>query len=170
MAHQSNLATEAPRKDNTPLVHTSGQFCRRCDLIETLRGVTCCRKPGIHHHLRLSDLATAPTRTADLCESGRTALLVEMAALLTALAAATSEHDSAATSNRPISDTTLLKVEQAAAKLAVTPEWLYRRGKRLGLAVKLGDATLRFSNTALEAYIRQHTAGGGGTGRRRTSA
>jgi len=53
----------------------------------------------------------------------------------------------------------LLTINEAAAKLAVQPEWLYRRGKRLGLAVKLGDGILRFSNTALERYIRENTAG-----------
>jgi hypothetical protein len=64
----------------------------------------------------------------------------------------------------------LLTVDEAAAKLAVTPEWLYRRGKRLGLAVKLGDGTLRFSNTALEIYIRENTAGGGFRRRGKTNA
>jgi hypothetical protein len=53
----------------------------------------------------------------------------------------------------------LLTVGEAATRLAVKPEWLYRRGKRLGLSVKLGDGTLRFSNNALERYIRENTAG-----------
>ncbi len=49
----------------------------------------------------------------------------------------------------------LLDVERAAQKLCVTEDWLYRRGKKLGLAVKLGDGTLRFSTHAIDAYIRQ---------------
>jgi hypothetical protein len=44
-------------------------------------------------------------------------------------------------------------VVEAATRLGVTREWFYRRGKRLGLAVKLGDGTLRFSSVALDAYI-----------------
>jgi|HubBroStandDraft_6_1064221.scaffolds.fasta_scaffold217046_2 hypothetical protein len=49
----------------------------------------------------------------------------------------------------------LLNIEQAARKLCVTEDWLYRRAKKLGLAVKLGDGTLRFSTHAINAYIRQ---------------
>jgi predicted DNA-binding transcriptional regulator AlpA len=63
----------------------------------------------------------------------------------------------------------LLTVEQAAAKLGVTPEWLYRRGKRLGLAVKLGDGTLRFSQAALDTYIKNQTVSTVPTRRRRVS-
>ena len=43
------------------------------------------------------------------------------------------------------------------AKLGVTPGWLYRRGRDLGLATKLSDGTVRFSNVAVEAYIRERT-------------
>ena len=57
----------------------------------------------------------------------------------------------------PKQEDRLLTVGEAAAKLAVKPGWLYRRGKTLGLAVKLGDGTLRFSNQALEGYIRENT-------------
>jgi predicted DNA-binding transcriptional regulator AlpA len=52
----------------------------------------------------------------------------------------------------------LLDVEQAARKLAVTEDWLYRRGVKLGLAVKLGSGTLRFSTQAIDNYIRQQAA------------
>ncbi|HXN12756.1 MAG TPA: hypothetical protein VN865_06625, partial [Candidatus Acidoferrales bacterium] len=58
----------------------------------------------------------------------------------------------------PNQENRLLTVGEAAARLAVKPEWLYRRGRKLGLAVKLGDGTLRFSNQALERYIRENTA------------
>jgi predicted DNA-binding transcriptional regulator AlpA len=50
-----------------------------------------------------------------------------------------------------------LTVDEAAAKLGVTPGWLYRRGRDLGLATKLSDGTLRFSNVAIEAYIKAQT-------------
>jgi hypothetical protein len=54
-------------------------------------------------------------------------------------------------SNTP--DDHLLTVEEAARVLAVPSDCLYRHGKRLGLAVKLGDGTLRFSNAAIQNAI-----------------
>lgn len=51
----------------------------------------------------------------------------------------------------------LLTVDEAAAKLGVDREWLYRRAKRLGFAVKLGAGTLRISSVALDDYIRKQT-------------
>jgi hypothetical protein len=61
----------------------------------------------------------------------------------------------------------LLTVDEAATKLGVTPEWLYRRGKGLGLAAKLGDGTLRFSSVALDAYIKGQTISAAPARRRR---
>jgi predicted DNA-binding transcriptional regulator AlpA len=61
----------------------------------------------------------------------------------------------------------LLTVEEAAAKLGVTREWVYRRGKGLGLAVKLTDGTLRFSSVALDAYINGQTISTAPPARRR---
>jgi hypothetical protein len=63
----------------------------------------------------------------------------------------------------------LLTVDEAAGRLSVTNEWLYRRGKRLGLAVKLGDGTLRFSRLALDAYIKSQTISGVPARRRRAA-
>jgi len=83
------------------------------------------------------------------------------------LAALVSSGQSAETQ---IQENRLLTIGEAAAKLAVKPEWLYRRGKRLGLAVKLGDGTLRFSNTALDWYIRENTAGVATRRRSKTAA
>jgi hypothetical protein len=40
--------------------------------------------------------------------------------------------------------------------LAVPPDWLYRQGKRLGIAVKIGDGTLRFSNAAIQKAIAEN--------------
>jgi predicted DNA-binding transcriptional regulator AlpA len=69
----------------------------------------------------------------------------------------------------PAADVRLLTVEEAAAKLGVTAEWLYRRAKGLGLAVKLGDGTLRFSSVALDAYIKSQTIAAVPARRRRAS-
>ena len=58
----------------------------------------------------------------------------------------------------------LLTIDEAAAALAVSKAWLYRR-KNLGLAVKLGDGTLRYSASAVQTYIRESKING--TARRR---
>jgi hypothetical protein len=58
---------------------------------------------------------------------------------------------------RDRSEEQLLTVDQAAHRLSVPREWLYRRCERLGLAVKLADGTLRISNIALDAYIMSRT-------------
>lgn len=103
----------------------------------------------------LEDLSREPLRARTLSSETIAKLLAQcgaaQGALLGALAFSNSE------SQPPNQDDRLLTVGEAAARLAVKPEWLYRRGKRLGLAVKLGDGTLRFSNQALERYIHENT-------------
>ena len=55
---------------------------------------------------------------------------------------------------RPQADTdNLLTVEEAAAKLKCSEDWLYRRAKRLSFAVRVGR-NLRFSERGIEAAIR----------------
>jgi hypothetical protein len=118
--------------------------------------------------ITLDDLSREPLRARGLSPDTIAALLAQCGAAQGALLAAlASSNGSAETQNQ---ETRLLTVDEAAAKLAVTPEWLYRRGKRLGLAVKLGDGTLRFSNNALEGYIRENTAEIAIRRRRRTAA
>jgi hypothetical protein len=51
-----------------------------------------------------------------------------------------------------------LTVDQAAELLAVSPQWLYRRGKKLKLAVTVGAGTLRFSHTAIMKFIEKNRA------------
>lgn len=47
----------------------------------------------------------------------------------------------------------LLAVAEAAKRLGVTPDWLYRHAKQLPFTVKLGRKTLRFSSVKLERYL-----------------
>src|SRR5205807_1209963 len=104
----------------------------------------------------LDEVADDPTLARELPSTAIAALLAKCAAFQSALAAAL--LDSRQTlQNATDGEDRLLTVEVAAAKLSVTREWLYRRGKRLGLAVKLGDGTLRLSSTALDAYIKSQT-------------
>lgn len=103
----------------------------------------------------LEDLSREPLRARTLSHDTIATLLARCGAAQGALLAALGSSNSDA--QAPNQETRLLTVGEAAARLAVKPEWLYRRGKRLGLAVKLGDGTLRFSNQALERYIRENT-------------
>lgn len=52
----------------------------------------------------------------------------------------------------------LLTIEQTMTLLACKKPYLYRNAKRLGLAVKLGDGTLRFSFLACQRFIARSTA------------
>jgi excisionase family DNA binding protein len=92
----------------------------------------------------------------------------QIPALIAALAARMMTMPVPLADSRPVEDR-LMTVDEAAKKLAVTPEWLYRRAKGLGLAVKLGDGTLRFSNTALDAYIKRQIVSGVPARRRRNA-
>lgn len=104
----------------------------------------------------LEELSREPLRARVLSPETISTLLAQCGAAQGALLAALARSNSDA--QAPNQENRLLTVGEAATRLAVKPEWLYRRGKRLGLAVKLGDGTLRFSNQALERYIRENTA------------
>lgn len=106
--------------------------------------------------ITIEDISREPLRARMLSPETIATLLAQCGAAQGALLAALASSNS--DTRAPNQEDRLLTVGEAAAKLAVKPEWLYRRGKKLGLAVKLGDATLRFSNHALERYIRENTA------------
>jgi hypothetical protein len=81
--------------------------------------------------------------------------IAALGALATAqLLASNANGQGPAADTSPAAEERLLTVDEAASKLSVTPQWLYRRAKRLGLAIKLGDGTLRFSSAALDAYVK----------------
>jgi hypothetical protein len=81
----------------------------------------------------------------------------EIPALIIALSARLLSEPAPAASTVEASPT-LLTVEDAATRLGVERQWLYRRAKKLGLAVTLSPGTLRISSTALDAFIRGRTA------------
>jgi predicted DNA-binding transcriptional regulator AlpA len=51
------------------------------------------------------------------------------------------------------SEDRLLTVAEAAPRLGVTEDWLYRHAKQLPFTVRLGRKTLRFSMLKLERYL-----------------
>jgi predicted DNA-binding transcriptional regulator AlpA len=106
----------------------------------------------------LDELVREPTRARELPPETIAELLAQCGtAQGVLLAALVRSSQGGRDSTIQQAEVRLLTVEEAAAKLGVKPEWLYRRGKGLGLAAKLGDGTLRFSNVELEAYIRGQT-------------
>jgi predicted DNA-binding transcriptional regulator AlpA len=49
----------------------------------------------------------------------------------------------------------LLDVEEAAQKLGVSKDWLYRRADKLPFTIRVSAARLRFSEQGIERWIRQ---------------
>jgi predicted DNA-binding transcriptional regulator AlpA len=52
----------------------------------------------------------------------------------------------------------LLDVNEAAARLHMSPEWLYRHARKLPFTVRLGRKALRFSDAGITRYLQRRTA------------
>src|ERR1700680_2634884 len=99
-------------------------------------------------HIDLALYLAEPARVGDL-DRDQLASLIGQLEELKAIAYAQLLMPSPEKMLKPENDDEMLTVDVAAAKLSVPPEWLYRRAKKLGIAVKLGDGTLRISKVAL---------------------
>jgi hypothetical protein len=105
----------------------------------------------------LDELATDPSLLKDL----------EQEALLVILTRSSTLRDASMVEmvrragSRPAGnhDDRLLTIEEAAEILRETKDALYHKGKRWGIAIKLGDGTLRFSSNAIQALIRERLEG-----------
>jgi hypothetical protein len=84
-------------------------------------------------------------------------LVLQLAALLAAASArlAANGHHHGGEPH----DDHLLDVREAAARLAVTPNWLRRR-PHLPFVVKLSDGTVRYSATGIGRFLAAHRTGG----------
>jgi excisionase family DNA binding protein len=79
-------------------------------------------------------------------------------ALIAALAARLLEpQEPAVPAAAPGDGDRLLTVEQAAERLGVTKDSLYRNAKTLPFVVRLGPGQLRFSAAGIDCYIRAKT-------------
>jgi excisionase family DNA binding protein len=101
----------------------------------------------------LAALVEDPTRVATVPPSRIPALLSQLSALQSAIAARLISADRDETT--PAEDT-LLTVEQAAERLGVSTDWLFRRSRALPFVVRLGRH-LRFSNRGIDRYLRSRT-------------
>jgi excisionase family DNA binding protein len=98
----------------------------------------------------LVELVKDPSRLSELNPEHIPALLTQLSAMQASMAArlvATNDgakHDS---------EETLLTVDEAAQRLGVSPDWLYRRTNALPFVVRVGRH-VRFSAKGIERYIR----------------
>jgi len=98
----------------------------------------------------LADLVKDPSRLADVDRAHIPALLTQLSAVQASMAArlvATAEHATNGAGD------TLLDVEDAAQRLGVSEDWLYRRTKKLPFVVHVGRH-VRFSANGIDRYVR----------------
>lgn len=106
----------------------------------------------------LDELAARPERAQELPPEVARDLLAQLAPLQTVLLAQAIRPLAGGNSQgEPQGEDRLLTVEEAAGKLAVSTDWLYRRAGKLPFTVRLGRQ-LRFSERGLDRYIRQRQA------------
>jgi len=103
----------------------------------------------------LDELAADPARVRDLPpEAARDLLLRVVGLQTTLLAQAFSPSASGDGQPEAPAEDRLLAVKEAAGKLGVSTDWLYRRATNLPFTVRLGRQ-LRFSERGVERWIRQ---------------
>ena len=101
----------------------------------------------------LAALVEDPARVAAVPPGRIPALLSQLSALQGAMAARLISADR----DEPVSsEDTLLTVDQAAERLGVSTDWLFRRSRTLPFVVRLGRH-LRFSNRGIDRYLRNRT-------------
>ncbi len=103
----------------------------------------------------LDELAAHPERVQGLPPAVARELLPRVVGLQTALLAKALTPETANGHLEASADGDLLTVGEAAQKLSVSKDWLYRRADTLPFTVRLGPAHLRFSERGIEKYIRQ---------------
>lgn len=96
---------------------------------------------------RLAILIEKPEQASALSPADARALLPHLLSLQTAVLARALTAPSG-----PEAGDTLLTVKQAAERLGVTPDWLYRHADRLPFTRRLGRQ-LRFSSWGLAEYL-----------------
>jgi len=100
----------------------------------------------------LSALLADPRRVAQIPEEEVAQLLLQVAALLTALS--TRPGTRPANRQGDADGDTLLDVTEAARRLSVSRDWLYRHGKRLPFAIQVRHKHLRFSVRGIDRWLK----------------
>lgn len=99
---------------------------------------------------RLLALINNPKIVAEIDDNEVPNLILGIAGLLTALSSRTQRHQTDSDDDPD----TLLDVSAAAERLCVSRDWIYRHGKRLPFAVRIGRKHLRFSATGLDRWLQ----------------
>lgn len=98
----------------------------------------------------LSDVVKDPSRVSDLDPGQIPALIAQLSAVQASMAA---RLVTAAQDDDNEAENQLLTIEQAAARLGVSKDWLYRRTSKLQFVVRVGRH-VRFSSSGIDRYIR----------------
>ena len=99
-----------------------------------------------------ANLAELKSETLDKIPREQIApLILQLASIQSALAGKLLDFSEGSS---PAKADKLLEVKEAAAKLSVTEDWLYRKGNKLPFVVRMGR-NIRFSEQGIERYIRQ---------------
>jgi predicted DNA-binding transcriptional regulator AlpA len=110
----------------------------------------------------LDEIAKDAQRTIALPPEIATVLLgrcaVAQARLLVAALTAVPSTDRTPGDDAHAHDDRLLDVEEAAIRLGVSKDWIYRKASRLPFTVRLGPRRLRFSTKGIDKFI-QHRQG-----------
>ena len=101
----------------------------------------------------LAALVEDPARVATVPPGRIPALLSQLSAMQGAMAARliSADRDESVSA-----EDTLLTVDQAAERLGVSTDWLFRRSRTLPFVGRLGRH-LRFSNRGIDRYLRNRT-------------
>lgn len=100
-------------------------------------------------------LLSGATRAEDLTPDLAAGLLEDLAALLPKLVARAAAQPGAKAPDREPGDRLLVPAE-AARRLGVNVDWLYRRWRSLPFARKLSPKVLRFSEAGLSRYLAKN--------------
>jgi excisionase family DNA binding protein len=107
----------------------------------------------IADHVDLADLVEDPAKVASVPPTRIPALLSQLSAVQSAMAARLITADRDDTTS---TEDTLLTVDQASERLGVSEDWLFRRSRTLPFVVRLGRH-LRFSSRGIDRYLRNRT-------------
>jgi hypothetical protein len=100
----------------------------------------------------LSTLADDPARAGEVPVELVPVLVLRVAGILAALSTRAAQTE--CIGSEPAGGDELLDASQTALRLAVSRDWVYRHGKALPFAVRVGHRHLRFSSRGLERWLR----------------
>ena len=104
-------------------------------------------------NIGLLEILADPMKAGELPPTAIVPMLSQLAAIQSVLAASLIKSTESANAAHTKGDK-LLDVKEAADKLSVTEDWLYRKGSKLPFVVRIGR-NIRFSEQGIERYIRQ---------------